>query len=388
MACIRQIASSLALPIALLFAAVTSVSAQSGSSSAAYDTTLARTLFESAAALRRVDPDSSAQAALGAYDHLRGGPPSALRVSVARLASTALANTQAADSLIRVYGERSIADADALAVPAVRARAYVSWGSVLAWIGTPEEAAGYALEARRLFEGLHDDDGSAEALAILLALVALAALAYLARQLRRRNRERETLVHEVHHRVKNNLQVLSSLLYLQRRHVTDPAAISAIQASQNRVEAMGLVHQRLYTRDRLTEVRMDGYLAELAETLRDAYGRDEVELQYEVAPVDLPVQTAIEIGLIANELISNALKYAFAKTGQDPTIAVSLQAIERGGYRFEVADNGGGVGAHEEAHATSTGFGSRLLTLLTEKLEAELHTEHDDRGYRAWFEFG
>ncbi len=235
---------------------------------------------------------------------------------------------------------------------------------------------------------------------LALSLLGVGIVGVLAIKLRRRTRERETLVHEVHHRVKNNLQVLSSLLYLQRRHVTDPVAVTAIQESQHRVEAMGLIHQRLYSRGRLTEVRMDSYLQELTETLRDAFGRDEVAVAVESDAVEFPVQLAIEIGLIANELISNAFKYAFAATdalvGHAPTgtVWVRLRQLAPGRYRFEVADDGVGASLHEDDFTldgppgmTSTGFGTQLVGLLSQKLGTMPQVERGEGGYRTWLEF-
>ena len=223
-----------------------------------------------------------------------------------------------------------------------------------------------------------------------LGFAAAAIVGYLALQLRRRDRDRAALVHEVHHRVKNNLQVVSSLLYLQRRHVEDPAAVAAIQESQHRVEAMGLIHQRLYTRDRLTSVRMDSYLAELTDALQEAFGRHRTDVTLEVEPVELPVQLAIELGLIANELISNSFKYA----GAGGRLWVRLVRLNAERYRFEVADDGGrGAGgghrAEDESAATSqgTGFGSQLVEMLSQKLNTAPEIRRGPDGYATVFEF-
>ena len=223
-----------------------------------------------------------------------------------------------------------------------------------------------------------------------LGFLAAGIVGYLALQLRRRNREREALVHEVHHRVKNNLQVVSSLLYLQRRHVEDPAAVAAIRESQHRVEAMGLIHQRLYTRDRLTSVRMDSYLAELTEALQEAFGGHRTTVTLEVEPVELPVQVAIELGLIANELISNSFKYA----GAGGRLWVRLGGLEGGRYRFEVADDGGGEAGNGDrgegpavATAQGTGFGTQLVEMLSQKLATAPEVRRGPEGYATAFEF-
>ena len=223
--------------------------------------------------------------------------------------------------------------------------------------------------------------------ALVTSVFSVLLIGVLALKLRKRTREREVLVHEVHHRVKNNLQVLSSLLYLQSRHVDDAAALAAIQESQHRVEAMGLIHQRLYSRDRLTEVRMDGYLEELADTLRDAFGRSTISLKMDVDAVDLPAQLAIDIGLIANELISNAFKYAFNANDEHGTVRIALKREHANRYRFEISDTGAGLKSSEQQYSGASGFGTQLVAMLTQKLGTKLETNAGKEGYRAWFSF-
>jgi two-component sensor histidine kinase len=159
---------------------------------------------------------------------------------------------------------------------------------------------------------------------LALALVGGGLLFRLTRQLRKRNEEKEFLIKEIHHRVKNNLQVLSSLLHLQSRHIKDEMALDAVREGQNRVEAMGLIHQKLYMGDKLAAVEMRDYLHNLGDTLLDSFGLDErVNINYQLEPLHLDVDTAIPLGLIINELVTNSLKYAFPNDRQG-TIEISL----------------------------------------------------------------
>ena len=224
----------------------------------------------------------------------------------------------------------------------------------------------------------------------LLAAVLLGLIFFLlARRLRRRNAEneqlvaeKETLIGEIHHRVKNNLQVISSLLQLQSRGLgqDNHQAKDALRESQGRVQAMGLIHQKLYQGTEMTTVNMPEYLEDLGDTLLDAYRLDErVEMYYDVEAVVLDVDTAIPLGLIVNELVTNSLKYAFP--GQrEGTIEIALQRRE-GGYRLLVADDGVGRGENERAVAVGgTGFGTDLVGLLTQKLKGEVRVLIE-RGY-------
>ncbi len=121
---------------------------------------------------------------------------------------------------------------------------------------------------------------------LLIALVAGLFLFQLARKLRKRNEEKEFLIKEIHHRVKNNLQILSSLLHLQSRQITDDTALSAVREGQNRVDAMGLIHQKLYMGDNMAKVEMKEYLEQFGQNMLDSFGieDDRVQIEYDVEP--------------------------------------------------------------------------------------------------------
>jgi len=132
--------------------------------------------------------------------------------------------------------------------------------------------------------------------------------------LNRKNHEVETLLREIHHRVKNNLQIISSLLRMQARRVSDEHTLEALRTGQARVRSMALLHQRLYQGDQLKEIPMRPYLTDLAQSLMDAYQVDDDRIRLNLDlddDITLDVDTAVPLGLIANELLTNSLKYAF-----------------------------------------------------------------------------
>lgn len=225
--------------------------------------------------------------------------------------------------------------------------------------------------------------------AVLVFAIFGGALLYrLTRQLRQRNAEKEFLIKEIHHRVKNNLQVLSSLLHLQSRQITDETALDAVREGQNRVDAMGLIHQKLYMGDNLATVEMQDYLKELGDTLLDSFGLDNgrVNIQYQVAPLHLDVDTAIPLGLIINELVTNSLKYAFPD-GRTGTVTIALWKDETGKLCLKVADNGVGKKAVSDAK-NSTAFGTSLVQMLSKKLKGQPEVTAGDQGYATLIRFG
>lgn len=181
-------------------------------------------------------------------------------------------------------------------------------------------------------------------------------------------RDRETLLREIHHRVKNNLQVVSSLLSIQGREITDDKAQQAVNESRNRVHSMALIHQFLYGEQNVSSIDMPQYVEQLSRKLFSTYrvDHDQVQLHVEVDPILLDVDTAIPVGLIINELITNALKYAFPDD-REGNLWVSLKE-QNGVLTLQVRDDG--VGAKNEIPKSSS-FGMKLLNAFKQKLEAE-----------------
>ncbi|NOT76946.1 MAG: tetratricopeptide repeat protein [Cyclobacteriaceae bacterium] len=190
--------------------------------------------------------------------------------------------------------------------------------------------------------------------------------------------EREILLREIHHRVKNNLQIISSLLNLQSRSVEDKAAHGAVIESRNRVRSMAMIHEQLYQEDTLTGVSMPEYVQHLVDSLGRSYGVDQknIEWKLDVDALLLDVDTAIPLGLILNELLTNSLKYAFADQ-QTGSISVSLKQ-KNGKLHMLVSDTGKGIDVNEKS---GNSFGLNLVNSLAQKLRAEVSIS-TDRGTR------
>lgn len=224
-------------------------------------------------------------------------------------------------------------------------------------------------------------------LGLLLALLFILALGYYLLRVRQRAHallqdknatiekalgEKELLLREIHHRVKNNLQIISSLLSLQSRQIHDPKALEALQEGRNRVNSMALIHKNLYQEGDLVGVDAKAYIDMLVDHLMQSYPlpQQQVAVAKDIAPLKLDVDTIIPLGLILNELISNALKYAFGEE-RAGKLYVGLQA-EGDGLRLRIADNGPGLPpGFDLDHLQSLGF--RLVKAFAQKLKAQLH---------------
>lgn len=188
-----------------------------------------------------------------------------------------------------------------------------------------------------------------------------------------KNAENELLLKEIHHRVKNNLEVVSSLLALQSAQIDDPSVQDAMQASQNRVQSMGILHQKLYQSEHLAFIEMKNYFMNLSENILDSYNAsDRVTIDCTMNEIDLDVDTAVPIGLIVNELLTNSLKYAFTK-GQKGIVKLSLVDMGQDILQLKIADNG--IGKSLINKPQGTGFGTQLVDLLTKQLDGTIHQE-------------
>lgn len=189
----------------------------------------------------------------------------------------------------------------------------------------------------------------------------------------KRNAENEMLLKEIHHRVKNNLEIISGLLALQAAQIDHPSAQAVMQASQNRVLSMGIIHQQLYQKDNLAAIEMKGYFHSLVESILDTFNaKGRISFNCTMQSFEMDVDAAVPIGLIANELVTNALKYAFPGNELgEITIGLNATAIEDR-YIFTVADNG--IGKQKNGISKGTGFGTELVSLLVKQLDGEIET--------------
>ncbi|HLO96719.1 MAG TPA: sensor histidine kinase, partial [Burkholderiaceae bacterium] len=192
-------------------------------------------------------------------------------------------------------------------------------------------------------------------------------------QLERALKEKTALLNEVHHRVKNNLQIVSSLLRLQSRHVDEPVR-AVLRESQNRVKAMALTHQLLYERSDFSALELGPYLSRLAALLREAYmepGKDiDMQLDLPGEGLSISLQAAVPCGLIVNELVTNALKHAFSQRSRG-LIRIGAARDAQGNFRIEVADDGHGLERLPDLNECQT-LGYQLIPLLADQLEARL----------------
>ncbi|TXD77319.1 tetratricopeptide repeat protein [Algoriphagus ratkowskyi] len=201
--------------------------------------------------------------------------------------------------------------------------------------------------------------------------------------LEKKNEEKEFLLKEIHHRVKNNLETISSLLTLQIAKIEEPKLRQIMEETYTRVQSMGMIHLSLYKEGNLKDVKMKEFFKGLGRFILDTFDASgRIKFSVEMNSLELDVEAAIPIGLIVNELISNSLKYAFPnqQTGQ---ICVSL--VEKGGSLFlKVSDDG--IGIVENYPVQGTGFGRELISLLTRQLDGKM-TLVNESGTEFNFEF-
>jgi PAS domain S-box-containing protein len=198
------------------------------------------------------------------------------------------------------------------------------------------------------------------------------------RELKAALREKEVLLKEIHHRVKNNLQVISSMLNLQAMHLPDATARSMFAESQGRVQSIALVHESLYRSKDLSSVSFVDYLSSLVDSVfhtQSAPGRH-VEALVEAEDVHLPVAVAIPCGLIVNELVTNALKHAFPD-GREGKIRVGLRRVGDGHIELSVADDGVGMPPDREPTTAPTSLGLDLVYTFAEQIEARVEVSSE-----------
>ncbi|REG91052.1 tetratricopeptide repeat protein [Algoriphagus antarcticus] len=201
--------------------------------------------------------------------------------------------------------------------------------------------------------------------------------------LEKKNEEKEFLLKEIHHRVKNNLETISSLLTLQIASIKNPDFQQIMEETYLRVQSMGMIHLRLYKKDNLKSVEMKEFFEGLGKFILETFdASDRIDFRIRMNTLELDVDVAIPIGLIVNELISNSLKYAFPrqKSGQ-----ICVQLDEKEGNLFlKVSDDG--IGIMENSTTQGTGFGRELISLLTRQLDGKM-TLANEAGTAFTFEF-
>jgi len=190
--------------------------------------------------------------------------------------------------------------------------------------------------------------------------------------------EKETLLREIHHRVKNNLQIISSLLNIQSENISDKNVLSSIQEGQSRVQAMSLIHQNLYQSEHINNVNIENYLKELVISLSQMFGADDKNIAVEInaSGLEFDIDTAIPLGLIVNELVSNAYKYAFQNTAEG-MININIKSKTDKKFELSVSNNGDTLPQDFDIK-NSPSLGLRLVSMLSKQLYGKFRFESND----------
>jgi len=197
-------------------------------------------------------------------------------------------------------------------------------------------------------------------------------------QIKAQLQEKDVLLKEVHHRVKNNMQVISSLLNLQSRQIKDPNVLEMFKESQRRIRSMALIHERLYQSSDLSRIEFSQYLRNLATHLFHSYKADSsrIRLKIDAEEVFLNINTAIPSGLIINELVSNALKHGFPE-GRSGELDIDLHRVGGDGYVLQVKDDGVGFPEGLDFRKTGT-LGMQIISTLVEQIEGRLELSREN----------
>lgn len=196
------------------------------------------------------------------------------------------------------------------------------------------------------------------------------------KQIRQSLEEKLILVKEIHHRVKNNLQIISSLLHMQTSKIKDKKLLSVLKESEDRVQSMSLVHEKLYQSDLMATIDFSEYIHSLAERLISSYCvHNNITLKIQSDALLLSINTAIPCGLIINEILTNAIKYAFPEN-RDGVISIILKVADKQ-IILKISDNG--IGLPENLNIEkATSLGMKLIQVLTDQIDGELTSNNNN----------
>ena len=200
-------------------------------------------------------------------------------------------------------------------------------------------------------------------------------------------RQKDTLLREIHHRVKNNLQVISSMLSLQSANIEEEAVLQLFRESRNRVRSLALLHERLMSAEDLEKIDINDYIHSLVANVFRSYGMstEYVSTEVDIDDIRFDVDTAIPCGLIINELVSNSLKHAF-NDGHGGCVNVSRHSDAHGGYELAVHDNGKGLPKNFDFRTTAS-VGLQLVVALTQQLNGEISLGNGTTGTKFQIDF-
>ena len=198
----------------------------------------------------------------------------------------------------------------------------------------------------------------------------------LERKLQQKNQENELLLKEIHHRVKNNLQIIVSLLNLQFNTIEDGKVFDALSKSKERISSMALIHNRLYQSNNLATIEFGEYIGDLTQSISESYRPNQnIKLVSKHSDAVFSMDLAINLGLIITELVTNAYKHAF-KSKKQGEIAVEIAELNNSRYRLVIKDNGDGMASNREKDTSS--FGLELVDALVEQIDGTISVEAED----------
>jgi two-component sensor histidine kinase len=186
-------------------------------------------------------------------------------------------------------------------------------------------------------------------------------------KLEEKNKENELLLKEIHHRVKNNFQTISSLIEMQGKNIEDEKTLVRLKEGQSRIKSMSLIHQKLYQKDMISTIDFQEYAVQLIDQILNLYGYPKTNVKIELNGLNLDVDTAIPIGLILNELVTNSCKYAF-KENQEACLCLSFSQQKPGEFKLIYKDNGPGIPSSFDLKKSES-LGLRLIQRLTKQLQ-------------------
>lgn len=207
---------------------------------------------------------------------------------------------------------------------------------------------------------------------VLISLIDITEHKKTGNKIRESLKEKEILLREIHHRVKNNLQIISVLLSLQSEEIDDPEILEKYKESENRIHSMALIHERMYQSKDLSSIDFSDYVQNLIADITYAYGFDgsNLDINLDLNNYNLSIETVMPLGLIINELVSNSLKYAF-KDQKDNKINIILKKQNNDNFILEISDNGMGFPANIDFRNTSS-LGLQLVNELVQQIDGQV----------------
>jgi len=211
----------------------------------------------------------------------------------------------------------------------------------------------------------------------LLSLIDITEHKKAENQIKASLKEKEILLREIHHRVKNNLQIISTLLALQSDEIKEEKIIENYRESENRIQSIALIHEKMYQSGDLSSIDFNSYITSLINDLVYSYGfdSDNIVTEIDIGQYTLNIETAIPLGLIINEIVSNSLKYAF-KNRSSKKISIKLESLDDGLFKLNIKDNGVGFPENLDFKKTKS-LGLQLVNSLVEQLDGTIKLIND-----------